>query len=207
MSQYVSDKGRVFPDFKRALKFFCKKHACNECPLCDCAGGCIGWADCFKGVVRLETLEKMDYHEIGYQRNYEIGLMSESDLDYPTDKTDTLTPVGPTGFVRDAKTGKGRMDLLPWYAILDLSVHCERGAAKFGERNIDKGAPLSSLLSSGGRHLAQYIAGETDEDHLVSACWNLMWALQQRRTHPELNDLPWGGAARDEDGKADEAEW
>ena len=74
---------------------------------------------------------------------------------------------------------------------MDLSKHCEAGAAKYGERNIDQGSPLHSLLSSGGRHLAKYIQGEQDEDHLVAACWNLMWALQQRTTHPELNNLPW----------------
>ena len=87
-----------------------------------------------------------------------------------------------------------------------LSKHCEAGAAKYGERNIDKGAPLNSLLSSGGRHLGKYIQGEQDEDHLVAACWNLMWALQQRTTHPELNNLPWSeyyvpvGPKKDEQG-------
>lgn len=101
------------------------------------------------------------------------------------------TALGNTGFVRDIQVGKGRMDLLPWYAIMDVSKHCEAGATKYGERNIDKGAPLHSLLSSGARHLAKYIQGEDDEDHLVAACWNLMWALQQRTTHPELNNLPW----------------
>ena len=99
-------------------------------------------------------------------------------------------PMGDTGFVRDTHVGKGRMDLLPWYAIMELSQHCEEGALKYGERNIDKGAPLHSLLDSGARHLAKVIAGETDEDHLRAACWNLMWALQQRTTHPELDDMP-----------------
>ena len=93
--------------------------------------------------------------------------------------------------MRDIQIGKGRMDLLPWYAIMDVSKHCEAGAVKYGERNIDKGAPLHCLLSSGARHLAKYIQGEDDEDHLVAACWNLLWALQQRTTHPELNNLPW----------------
>lgn len=101
------------------------------------------------------------------------------------------TALGDTGFVRDIQEGKGRMDLVPWYAVMDLSKHCEAGAAKYGERNIDRGAPLHSLLNSGARHLAKYIQGEDDEDHLVAACWNLMWALQQRTTHPELNDMPW----------------
>ena len=27
-----------------------------------------------------------------------------------------------------------------------------------------------------------------DEDHLRAACWNLLWALNQRETHPELDD-------------------
>lgn len=96
-----------------------------------------------------------------------------------------------TGAVRDMHAGKGRMDLLPWYAIIEVSKHCEEGALKYGERNVDKGLPLHSLLDSGARHLAKVIAGMDDEDHLRAACWNLLWALNQRTTHPELNDMPW----------------
>ena len=94
----------------------------------------------------------------------------------------------PTGAVRDMHEGKGRMDLLPWIAILELSKHCERGALKYGEHNIDKGIPANSLLDSASRHLAKYILGIDDEDHLVAACWNLMWLLQQRYTHPDLDN-------------------
>lgn len=97
-----------------------------------------------------------------------------------------------TGFVRDMHEGKGRMDLLPWHAIIEVSQHCEEGAIKYGERNIDKGAPLHSLLDSGARHLAKAIMGHDDEDHLRAAAWNILWALEQRTTHPELNDMPWG---------------
>lgn len=102
------------------------------------------------------------------------------------------TEMGSTGFVRDMHEGKGRMDLLPWHAIMEVSKHCEEGALKYGERNIDKGAPLHSLLDSGARHLAKYILGWNDEPHLKAACWNLLWALEQETTHPELNDMPWG---------------
>lgn len=101
------------------------------------------------------------------------------------------TPMGCTGFVRDCKAGVGRMDLLPWHAIIEVSEHCAEGARKYGERNIDLGAPLHSLLDSGARHLAKYILGMDDEDHLRAACWNLLWALEQRTTHPECNDMPW----------------
>lgn len=94
-----------------------------------------------------------------------------------------------TGAVRDMKRGVGRMDLLPWYGIMEVSKHCEEGAEKYGEHNVDKGIPLHSLCDSAARHLAKFICGETDEDHLRSATWNLLWALNQRTTHPELDDL------------------
>ena len=94
-----------------------------------------------------------------------------------------------TGAVRDMKRGVGRMDLLPWYGIMEVSKHCEEGADKYGEHNVDKGIPLHSLCDSAARHLAKFIAGETDEDHLRAAAWNLLWALNQRTTHPELDDL------------------
>ena len=93
-----------------------------------------------------------------------------------------------TGAKRDMHTGKGRMDLLPWYGIMEVSKHCEEGALKYGEHNVDKGIPLHSLLDSAVRHLAKYMVGIKDEDHLRAACWNLLWALNQRQTHPELDD-------------------
>nr|DAQ46729.1 MAG TPA: DNA-directed RNA polymerase II subunit [Caudoviricetes sp.] len=93
-----------------------------------------------------------------------------------------------TGAKRDMHAGKGRMDLLPWYGIMEVSKHCEEGALKYGEHNVDKGIPLHSLLDSASRHLAKYMVGMDDEDHLRAACWNLLWALNQRVTHPELDD-------------------
>ncbi len=106
-----------------------------------------------------------------------------------------------TGAKRDMHAGKGRMDLLPWYGIMEVSKHCEEGALKYGEHNVDKGIPLHSLLDSASRHLAKYMAGMDDEDHLRAACWNLLWALNQRETHPELDDR---FVVKAEDKKKDE---
>ena len=96
-----------------------------------------------------------------------------------------------TGAVRDMPDGKGRMDLLPWAAIIALSKHCEAGARKYGEHNVDKGIPTSSLCNSAARHLAKYLDGQTDEDHLLAAAWNLMWAVQMREKLPQMVDTPW----------------
>lgn len=95
-----------------------------------------------------------------------------------------------TGAVRDMHAGKGRMDLLPWEAIIEVSKHCEEGALKYGEHNVDKGIPIHSLVDSAFRHLAKYTMGETDEPHLRAAAWNLLWALYMEIRHPELQDLP-----------------
>ena len=86
---------------------------------------------------------------------------------------------------------KGRMDLIPWEAVLMLSHHCEEGAKIYGEHSAENGLKQSSFCDSGMRHLAKYMAGWTDENHLLAACWNLMMALQQTKTHPEMIDIPW----------------
>ncbi len=95
-----------------------------------------------------------------------------------------------TGAVRDMHEGKGRMDLLPLTAIIELSKHCEEGALKYGEHNIDKGIPQHSLCDSAMRHLAKYMRGDKDENHLRAACWNLMFALQQEVERQDLQDIP-----------------
>lgn len=95
-----------------------------------------------------------------------------------------------TGAVRDLSSGKGRMDLLPWTAVMEVSKHCENGAIKYGEHNVDKGIPIHSLVDSASRHLAKYIEGWDDEPHLVASAWNLLWAIQMELLKPEMQDLP-----------------
>ena len=97
----------------------------------------------------------------------------------------------PSGAVRDMHTGKGRMDLLPWAAIMEVSKHCENGAMKYGEHNVDRGIPTHSLCDSAARHLAKYLDGWTDEPHLLAATWNLLWAVQMEIKHRECVDTPW----------------
>ena len=98
----------------------------------------------------------------------------------------------PSGAVRDLHgEDKGRMDLLPWAAIIEVSKHCEEGAKKYGEHNVDKGIPTHSLCDSAGRHLGKYLDGQTDENHLVAAAWNLLWAVQMVVKCPECVDTPW----------------
>jgi hypothetical protein len=95
-----------------------------------------------------------------------------------------------TGAVRDRQTGKGRFDLLPPKAILRLAKHFESGAIKYGERNWEKGISISNYTDSALRHIFCYLDGETDEDHLIAAAWNLLCAAQTEIEKPELQDIP-----------------
>lgn len=89
-----------------------------------------------------------------------------------------------SGMVRDTQEGKARFDLLlpkgiP-YASQMLTRFAElmaRGAGKYGDRNWEKARgqeELERYHSSALRHLQQWVAGETDEDHAAAVMFNVM---------------------------------
>ena len=102
-----------------------------------------------------------------------------------------------TGAVRDTG-GKGRMDLLPWSALIRISRHMEdaikpdpeTGKPHYPERNWEKGLPIHTMVDSAFRHLAKYVEGWTDEDHLCAAATNLLMALWTEEHRPEMQDIP-----------------
>jgi hypothetical protein len=101
-----------------------------------------------------------------------------------------------SGSRRDVRDGKGRFDLLPVDAICLLARHFEEGSKKYGDRNWEKGQPLSWYADSGMRHLLKHMAGESDERHDVAAIWNMMCLVQTKVwidagiLPAELDDLP-----------------
>jgi hypothetical protein len=95
-----------------------------------------------------------------------------------------------TGAVRDVQEGKGRYDLISFYALHRLAGLYERGAVKYSERNWEKGVKASRCLSSALRHIAQYMMGMKDEDHLAGAAWNIFAVMHFEQTMPEMIDIP-----------------
>lgn len=77
-----------------------------------------------------------------------------------------------TGSRRDTQQGKGRPDLMPIEALRRLAVHYENGAAKYGDRNWEKGQPLSRYYASAMRHLWAFMDLDFSEDHLSAISWN-----------------------------------
>jgi len=102
-----------------------------------------------------------------------------------------------TGAVRSQLEHKGthghalRFDLL-----LDNSVGIRRlaetygeGFAKYGAGNWKKGFKESVLLNHAMEHLVLYVSGDTTEDHLAHATWNLFTLMWMQEKKPELLDL------------------
>lgn len=102
-----------------------------------------------------------------------------------------------TGAVRDTG-GKGRMDLLPWCALIRVSKHMEdailpdpkTGVPHYPERNWEHGLPMHSMIDSAFRHLAKYVEGMADEDHLCAAATNLLMAMWTEEHRPDMQDIP-----------------
>ena len=93
-----------------------------------------------------------------------------------------------TGAVRDTG-GKGRMDLIPWCAVLRVSKHMEDALTHYPERNWEKGLPIHSMLDSALRHIAKYMDGQMDEDHLCAATTNLLMAMWTEEKMPSMMDI------------------
>ena len=65
--------------------------------------------------------------------------------------------------------------------MLDVAKHFENGALKYGERNWQRGIPVSRYIDSALRHLMKDLAGATDEDHAAAFVWNCMcdaWTME-----------------------------
>ncbi len=114
----------------------------------------------------------------------------------PTVKDSGVRESFPTGSVRDTRAGKGRYDLLPTRALRRVARHFEAGAIKYGDRNWEKGQPISRYLDSALRHTFNHLEGQRDEDHLAAAAWNILAAIETEERGRigllpvELDDTP-----------------
>ena len=83
-----------------------------------------------------------------------------------------------------------RYDLISPVAMKRLAVtYCE-GAKRYGDRNWEKGLPVSNLVNHALAHIFAYLGGNTAEDDLIHAAWNLMAAAHMEETMPEMVDIP-----------------
>ena len=72
--------------------------------------------------------------------------------------------------------------------FLEVAVHFEEGAKKYGDRNWEKGIPVQRYIDSGLRHYLKYLRGDNDERHDRAFVWNMICAIWTCIHRPELNE-------------------
>ncbi len=102
----------------------------------------------------------------------------------------------PSGAVRDCRAGKGRYDLISPHGLQRLALLMERGSAKYGDRNWERGIPESRCMDSAFRHMVHYMAGDRDEDHLAAVVFNLFAVMHFQATDGAAENNNSGGLTR-----------
>ena len=98
-----------------------------------------------------------------------------------------------SGAKRSNQTGKGRYDLITPHGLRRLAIRYEEGVEHKGERNWEKGFPVSRAISSAIRHIMQYLAGCRKEDHIAAAAWQMFCIMHFEETfkdNKEILDTP-----------------
>jgi hypothetical protein len=97
-----------------------------------------------------------------------------------------------TGGEKGAKPA--RFDLLPWDVLTIVAEQYGFGAAKYSDRNWEKGYAFSLSFAALVRHLAAYAQGEVNDPesglpHMAAVIFHAMTLIRNTTAHPELNDL------------------
>lgn len=75
-------------------------------------------------------------------------------------------------------------------ALLELSIHFEEGAKKYGDNNWQKGIPISCYIDSAVRHYLKYCRGDNDERHDRAFMWNIVCCIwETSKRHMEEIDV------------------
>lgn len=72
--------------------------------------------------------------------------------------------------------------------LLEVSIHFEEGAKKYGDRNWQKGIPVRCYIDSAVRHYLKFLRGDKDEPHDRAFCWNILCAIWTCKHMPESNE-------------------
>lgn len=103
----------------------------------------------------------------------------------------SAAPAPAAGVKHDA--GKLRFDLLPVEPLRELARVYTIGAAKYADRNWERGLSWGRVFAAMCRHAFAWWGGERldpvdGQHHLASVAWCALALIEYERTHPELDD-------------------
>jgi hypothetical protein len=94
---------------------------------------------------------------------------------------------------RKDDTGKARFDLIPVKPLFKVAEVYTIGAAKYDDRNWEKGIKWGRVFGAMMRHAWDWWGGERydpkdGQHHLASVAWAALTLMEYEETHPELDD-------------------
>lgn len=107
--------------------------------------------------------------------------------------TETRVTNPTTGGEKGSKLA--RYDLLPAEPLRQVAEHYGRGAAKYADRNWERGYDWSLSFAALQRHAWQFWGGEdldpeTRSHHMAAVVFHALALMEFSATHPELDDRP-----------------
>lgn len=112
--------------------------------------------------------------------------------------SDEVRVTSSTGGEKGSKLA--RFDLVPVRPLTELAELYGRGAAKYEDRNWERGYDWGLSYAALCRHLTQFWAGqdrdeETGAKHIIAVAWHAFALAQFMETHPEFDNRPSGAVA------------
>ena len=101
---------------------------------------------------------------------------------------ETLTTF-PSGAVRSSDADDVRFDLITPIGLRRLAEAYAEGARKYGDCNWQRGIPASQMLNHAIRHIYLWLEGDSTEDHLAHAAWNILGVCHFEEAMPEMIDV------------------
>lgn len=93
-----------------------------------------------------------------------------------------------SGAVRSSDREAYRYDLIAPEGLRRLAMTCAEGAAKYGDHNWEKGMPAKVFVNHAMAHMASWLDGDSSEDHLAHAAWNLIAIMHFEKHGPQWID-------------------
>ena len=100
-------------------------------------------------------------------------------------------PMADEGAKRDPMDGRpANWFSVDYETVRAVAETCIEGDSRYGLENWCKGLPASGLVNHAMEHLFKFLAGDTSEQHLEHAIWNLGKIRWMAKNKPEFIDLP-----------------
>ena len=71
---------------------------------------------------------------------------------------------------------------------LEVAIHFEEGAKKYGERNWQKGIDTHCYINSAVRHFLKWLRGDDDEPHHRAFVWNILCCIWTSENKPQCEE-------------------